>query len=129
MKMPTMSMGARTLPFGDDLAERRQQLREARLKAARTQSNFSEIVPAERLIPRGPASLRLLVDTETDLLWRVSLGNVFLPDGASVAATHAKVTYYVDADGDVVTLERAEPFTTWTKLLERRPDLVKVPAA
>ena len=106
-----------------ELEQRRRELREARLKAARTQANWSEITPAERLIPRGPSRFSWLVDAADDRLWTPTRGSVFLPGSASIAATHTHVTFYVTPDDDVVALEPA-PVSTWSEVVKRRPDLV-----
>ena len=106
-----------------DAAQKQRMLREARLKAARNQSNWTEITPAERLIRRGPARFGWLCDAADDRLWCVGRGTVFLPGGAGVVSTHVPVTFYVDADDDVVALEPA-PFQTWSEVVKRRPELV-----
>ena len=112
-------------PTQAELEKKRQQLRDARLKAARSQANWTEITPPERLVPRGPAKYGWLVDAASDKLWRVTWGTVFAPGTAAVAATHTAVTYYVSADGDVVPLEEAQPLSTWSEVVRRRPDLVR----
>lgn len=108
----------------EDKAAKQQKIREARLKAARGQHNWTEITPAERLVPRGPARFGWLVDAASDRLWRVSRGSVFEPGTARVVATHSAETFYVSRDGDVVALEPAEPFSTWSEVVARRPELV-----
>lgn len=111
-------------PAEDELAKKREQLREARLNAARNQPNWREVSPAARLIPRGPARFGWLCDAADDSLWRVTRGATFQPGSAVVVATHTAVTFYVDTNGDVVALEPA-PIKTWSEVVRRRPDLVR----
>ena len=125
-----MTMGIRresTSESETELEQKRRELREARLKAARNQPNWSEITPAERLCPRGPERFGWLCDAADDRLYTVARGAAFEPGRASVFATHTPVTFYVDREGDVIPLEPASP-KTWSDVVRQRPDLVQVPA-
>lgn len=109
----------------NELAERRaqrEQVRAKRVDLARREDKWTEI-PAERLVSRGPSRFGWLVDAETDLVWVRAPGSFFVRDSVTLVATHVAVTYFVDAAGDIVALERAPNIATWSDVIRTRPDL------
>lgn len=97
-----------------------QDVREARVVNARKQAGWTEISPAERLVPRGPSRYRWLVDSELDDVYTVSPGTWFEPRKATILANMAKATFIVDAAGDVVVLERVASIPSWSWLVDRQ---------
>jgi hypothetical protein len=98
----------------DEARALREQVRAARVEFARRNDRWTEIAPAERLIPRGPARYGWLVDAETDLVWVRSKGSFFVTGPVTVVATHVDVTFYVDANGDFVAIERVSSIPNWS---------------
>jgi hypothetical protein len=91
----------------------------ARVEFARRHDRWTEIA-AERLIPRGPARFGWIVDAETDLVWVRSAGTFFVTGSVTLIATQVNVTFFVDARGDVVPLERVSTIPTWSWYIDRR---------
>lgn len=107
-----------------------EAVREARIEAARKQRGWIEIAPAERLISRGPAKYAWVVDSESDFLYRVAPGVWFEPCRATILADRAEgVSFFVDAGGNVVILERVSSIPTWSDVVRKHPHLVPSAAA
>lgn len=113
-----------TRPVVDEVAEKRAEreriIREARVANARRQQGWEEIAPAERLRPRGPSSLRWLVDAEDDAVYVVAPGTYFDPHSAAIVADRVEATFYVNAAGHVVVLERVAAVPSWSRFVERQ---------
>jgi hypothetical protein len=97
-----------------------EEVRKTRVKIVRRNADWTEITPAERLIPRGPARLGLLVDADTDIVWTRAPGTIFVPGSVTLVATHANYTYYVSTAGDVIPLERVQSIPTWSWYVARQ---------
>jgi hypothetical protein len=96
-----------------------EEVRQKRVEIARRNDNFTEI-PAERLIPRGPAKFAWLVDAETDLVWVRSRGTTFVRDSVTLVSTHAPVTYFISGEGDIVPIEPAPSIPSWSWYIARQ---------
>jgi hypothetical protein len=104
-------------------AERRalsEEVRVARVEFVRRNEKWTEIAPAERLIPRGPSTFGWLVDAQDDTVWTRSRGTFFVPGSVALIATHVDVTFYVDAAGEVIPLERVTTIPNWSSFVERQ---------
>lgn len=104
----------------DDEREERerhdQQVRAARVEVAR--KNWAEIDPPERLVRRP---LNLLIDEETDLVYRLDRGDRWLTGKATLVSgeQNPRLAFYVDrVSGHPVVLERVGG--TWTEECQRR---------
>ena len=100
--------------------EHAEEVRAARVEFVRRNERWTEIAPAERLIPRGPARLGWLVDAQDDTVWTRSRGTFFASGSVSLIATNVDVTFYVDAAGEVVALERVSVIPSWSWYCERQ---------
>jgi hypothetical protein len=98
-------------------AHHEQQVREARLEAARNQATWEEI-PETRLVPRS----RFWVDAETDQVYALRAGSVFVPGSASVgfAPPNTKLEFFVNQAGEVVFLDTPFGTRTWSEIVLRR---------
>jgi hypothetical protein len=112
-------IGFRVVDEADRDAER---LRDARIRAARSNPLWTEVDEAE-LVQRQ----WWLVHSETDALYLAHRGTVFAPHSASVIADYATLVFFVNRDRDVVFLEAANP-RTWSEVVERQARQSRVKA-
>ena len=91
-----------------------EKVRPERLKAARRNSRWTEI--ENDLVPRLGG--RWLVSASSDRIYQPVRGTVFLPHSVTAAADKSGLSFYVDADGDLVFFEQLPG--TWTKHLEKK---------
>jgi len=96
-------------------AAQAQQLREARVAAAKRTAEWVEVDQAH-LVRRGP----FLVEAESDAVFTIRPGAVFDHGRADApySLTQTRLHFVVDADGDVTFLESAAK--TWTELISRK---------
>jgi hypothetical protein len=90
-----------------------QQLREARFEAARRMPLWQE-ARATDFVRRGP----WLVHDDSDQLCSFYRGLVFASHSAAVVSDHAELLWYLDANDNLVFVER-EP-GTWSQVVERQ---------
>jgi len=96
-------------------AAHEEEVRQARLAAARRNSRWTELNPVD-LVPRNRG---WLVAASDDAIYSPIRGAVFQPHSASAIADMTKLFYFVDADGEVVFLEQVTRPATYTEHLEQ----------
>jgi hypothetical protein len=89
------------------------ELRQARLEVARRVPGWTEL-DESALVRRG----RVLVDADTDAVYRPHRGVVFAPHSASLIADQAPLAFYVDQDGGLRFLERLPG--SWSEQVARQ---------
>lgn len=112
-------LGKFGLMTDDEAADLQRRVRERRVEVARENPAWIEIAPLTRLVRRGPGG-GMLVDSETDQVFRVFCGGVFAPKSASVEfVDHDRpLAFAVDRAGEVVFFEQVAE--SWTAIVERR---------
>ena len=102
--------------------ERDEDVRKARISAARKCSAWEEITPPERLVPRGPARFGWMVDAESDAIYVLHGGSVFQPRTAQIIADKAPLKYTISG-GHVLVYERLRKPKTWSDVIRSNPEL------
>jgi hypothetical protein len=119
MKFGRLGVNGSLVPVTDDEADAlERQVRETRVEKARANKEWTEIAPSTRLVRRGPGG-RIVVDSETDIVYRDFRGAVFAPGRAAIEFVdeRRKLAYIVDrreirfyeATGEI-----------WSEIFERR---------
>lgn len=113
-----MRFGTLGLVTEDDASALERQVREARIEKARANDAWTEISPATRLVRRGPGK-RIVVDAETDKVYRDFRGGVFGQSTASIEFVDVKrpLAFTVD-HGDVTFYEPTGEI--WSEIFERK---------
>ena len=89
-------------------------IRERRVEVARRNTRWTELRETG-LVRRG----RWLVHAETDELFKVCRGTIFLTGEAVIAFNdQVEMHFYVDRDGDIVFLQRDRG--TWSDVVAKR---------
>lgn len=93
-----------------------EQLRAARLEAARANAYWQEI-ESTLLVRRGP----FLVRADNDSLRTLHRGTIWNPSSADVVFNdRLSMWFTVDSAGDVVFLEKSNAPATWSEVVERQ---------
>lgn len=109
--IPAGRIGGRRLEPESEVEAAMRLVRAKRVEVARRNESWTEIAE-ERLVVR---ELGLLVDSETDIVWRLRRGEVFGPKSASVefVSKDQRMSFFVSRSGDVVFLERSAARAAW----------------
>ncbi len=100
----------------DERAEHLARVRAARIKAARAQSQWEELVESH-LVPRAG----WLVHEPTDTLFTIRRGETFEPGKATfLSGEGARLAFFVTLADEVVVLEPFDSPRTWSEVVERK---------
>lgn len=101
-----------------------EDVREARIKNARSCQAWQELCPPERLCARGPENFGWNVDSDSDRIFVRYRGTAFYPKSATIIADQADLWFTV-SDGEIIVYERLNRPSSWSDVVRKRPDLAK----